>query len=88
MERECKSASEERMSLKDNLGKIQIKHDVANEKNKHLNDLLTALKNNAPEEIKRYVELSQKLSETKLKVMQADRSESNMREKVEYMDKV
>jgi hypothetical protein len=34
------------------------------------------------------VELGQKLTETKLRVMQAERSEGNMREKVEYMDKV
>jgi len=71
------------MSLKDNFSQIKVKFEIAQEKIRHLNDALTTLKNNSPEDVKRYVELGQKLSETKLKVMQAERSESNMREKVE-----
>lgn len=83
VERECKAASSERMALKDEFGKLQVKCEVAQEKARHANEALAALKNNAPEEVKRYVELGQKLSETKLRVMQAERSEANMREKVE-----
>jgi len=49
---------------------------------------MNSLKNNSSEEVKRYTEVAQRLIETKLKVMQSERSEQNMKEKVDYMDKV
>lgn len=88
MEREFKVANEERNFLKDHLAQANLKVEVSQARDRQLTELITNVKNNASEEIKRYVELGQKLTETKLRVMQAERSESNMREKVEYMDKV
>lgn len=88
VEREFKVANEERNFLKDHLAQANLKVEVSQARDRQLTELITNVKNNASEEIKRYVELGQKLTETKLRVMQAERSESNMREKVEYMDKV
>jgi len=88
VEREFKVANEERNYLKDHLAQANLKVEISQARDRQLTELITNVKNNASEEIKRYVELGQKLTETKLRVMQAERSESNMREKVEYMDKV
>lgn len=88
IEREFKTANEERNALKDNLAQANLKNEVSSARDRQLTELINNVKANSSEEIKRYVELGQKLTDTKLRVMQAERSESNMREKVEYMDKV
>lgn len=53
IERDFKVANEERNSLKDEIAKTNLKVEISQSKDKQLNDLITNVKNNASEEIKR-----------------------------------
>jgi hypothetical protein len=53
IERDFKVANEERNLLKDEIAKANLKVEISQSKDKQLNDLITNVKNNASEEIKR-----------------------------------
>lgn len=74
--------------MKDELQACQTRMVVLATKDKSLNEMFSNLKNNSSEEVKKYLEISQKMTNVKLSLLKSERNEINMKEKVEYMDKV
>jgi len=72
----------------DKINEFKTRLDGLLMKEKQLNEVFKQLKNNTNIDSQRYLEVSHKLTELKLKLHQSERSELNMKEKVEYMDKV
>jgi hypothetical protein len=58
-------------------------NEVLKAKDKQINELINNLRANSTEEVRKYIDVAQNLSKVKLNLLQSERSEMNMKEKVE-----